>query len=97
MRFYYQSFITENYNINFLIIINIRFFTSLTTQNQHGVRCALSNSYLDQAANNTENDLSETKFDDVGTKPVINAQVAKGDSPDQEIDEAPAVNKDDSW
>ena len=38
--------------------------------------------------------MTETKYEDVETKPVINAQVAKGDSPDQEIDEAPTVNKD---
>ena len=39
--------------------------------------------------------MAETKFKDVETKPVINAQVAKGDSPDQEIDEAPIVKEDD--
>ena len=39
--------------------------------------------------------MTEKKFEDIETKPVINAQVAKGDSPDQEIDEAPKVNKDD--
>ena len=97
MRFNTNSFITENYNYNFFIIINTRFITSLTTQNLNGVRCALSNSNLDQASNNTENDLSETKFDDVKIDPVLNVQVAKGDSPDQEIDKAPAGNKDDSW
>ena len=39
--------------------------------------------------------MTETKFKDVETKPIINAHVAKGDSPDQKIDEAPTVNKDD--
>ena len=39
--------------------------------------------------------MTETKFEDVETKPVINAQVAKGDSPDQKIDEAPIVKEDD--
>ena len=35
--------------------------------------------------------MTGTKFEEVKTKPVIKVQVAKVDSPDQEIDEAPAV------
>ena len=43
---------------------------------------------LDQVSNHTEIDINETKFKEAVIKPVINAQVAKVDNSDQEIDEA---------
>ena len=52
---------------------------------------------LDQVSNHTEIDINETKFKEAVIKPVINAQVAKVDNSDQEIDEALESPKMISW